>query len=236
MTECPLLYSVVEDSYVSEMFGEVLEIGTDSSAKPFVEVILVGDAGEEFLCDDDVSVGDGNGEGHDIIKIIGLDVALPVKVSTEDKVEVGIVSGELHKKVVERVEGGIAGDDGKDVDVDGELFGGMDEAGKHVVPEAFYEQLFAAFHVGVGNVLGLLSFRFEGLDILSANFFISEVGEIVNEVVGLDYLPGDLLRSEELVDLPFAIDRLAVGHDSGGTMGGHEAAAEHTVGRIDLRQ
>ncbi len=77
-----------------------------------------------------------------------------MEVSAEDEVEVGVVGGELVEEAVEPTEGGVAGDDGNYVDVDGEPFYSVDEAGKYVVSEAFDDQLYAAFLVGVGDVLG----------------------------------------------------------------------------------
>jgi len=214
--------------------GEILEIGEDGGVKSVGEALFVGDAGEEFLSDNDIGVGYGDGEGHDIVEVVGFDVAIAVFVPAEDEIEVRVVGWELHEEVVKPTEGGVTGDDRYDIDVDGDVFGSVDEAWQHVVSEAFDDQLFTASLVGVGDIFGLLTFCFERFDILGSFLLVAEAREIVNEVIGLDQLPGGLLRSEELVNFPLAVDWYAVIYYSGCSVGSDEAAAKHLVGRIDF--
>ena len=109
---------MVEDLRAREGVGEVLAVGADGGVEPVGEILLVGDAGEEFLSNEDPSIGDGDGEDHDVVDVAGLDVAVPVEVAAEDQVEGGVVGGELYEEVVKPIEGGVAGDDGEDVDVE----------------------------------------------------------------------------------------------------------------------
>lgn len=48
----------------------------------------LGDASEELLGDDDIGVGDGDREGHNVLKVVGPDIAVAVEVASEDEVEV----------------------------------------------------------------------------------------------------------------------------------------------------
>lgn len=152
----------------------------------------MGDTGKEILGNDSVGVRDGNGEGHYVVEVVGLDVAAPVEVAAENEVKVGVVGRKLHEEVIEPIEGGVASDNGEYVDVDGKLFSGVDESGEYVIPEAFDDQLFAAFLVSIGDVLVFLPYRFECLNVVSTFLFISEVGKVGSEVIGLNYLPGKL--------------------------------------------
>ena len=78
---------MIEDLRVREVIGEILEVGTDGGIEPVGEILLVGNAGEEFLSNEDPSIGDGDGEDHDVVDVAGLDVAVPVEVAAEDEVE-----------------------------------------------------------------------------------------------------------------------------------------------------
>lgn len=72
-----------------EVVGEVLEVSADRGGEPVGKVLLVGDASEELLGDDDIGGGDGDRESHAVLKVGGLDVAVAVEVAAEDEVEVG---------------------------------------------------------------------------------------------------------------------------------------------------
>ena len=63
--------------------------------EPEGQVRLMGDASEEFLGDDDIGVMDSDCEGHDVLQVVGLDVAVAVEVPADDEVEVGVVDREL---------------------------------------------------------------------------------------------------------------------------------------------
>ena len=68
------------------------------------------DTSEKLLGDYEIGVGNSDCKGHNVVKVVSLDVAVAVEIAAEDEIEMGEVGGKLHKKVLEPFDGSVTGD------------------------------------------------------------------------------------------------------------------------------
>lgn len=72
-----------------------MEVGKDAGIVAVRETMFVGDAGEKLFGNDDVAMGDGDGERHDVLEVVGFDFAVPMEVAAVREDELAVVGGEL---------------------------------------------------------------------------------------------------------------------------------------------